>query len=77
LVNDGDQNQRYSAPNKCDHLFTIVPDGGSIVLNGCVSIEELVALAKDPDSDKQKNNKRAGESSAQSRDAGVFNHCQH
>lgn len=55
LVQNTDQNDRQSAPNKQDSLFAIVPDDRKIVFNVCILIEELVSSPKDDKAAKQKN----------------------
>ena len=54
LVEDGEQDQRQTAPDKYDCLLAIVSDDGHIVLDVWIAIEKLVSPAPDEHSGKQK-----------------------
>jgi len=74
LVQDAEQNQHQTAPNKEDFLLTIVSDDGYIVLDVWIAIEKLVSPAKDENPAKQKDDHRDSECDAQRRNARLFNH---
>ena len=67
LIEDGEQNQRQTAPHKYDFFLTIVSNDGYIVLNVWIAIEKLVSPAPDEDSGKQKDDYRDRESDTQRR----------
>jgi len=77
LVQDAEQNQHQTAPNKEDFLLTIVSDDEYIVLDVWVAIERLMSPAKDKNAAKQKDDHRDGERDAQCRNASLFNHRNH
>jgi len=74
LVQDAEQNQHQTAPNKEDFLLTIVSDDGYVVLDVWIAIEKLVSPAKDENPAKQKDDQRDSECDAQRRNARLFNH---
>jgi hypothetical protein len=68
LIQDTEQNQHQTCPNKNDCLLTIVSDYGHIVLNICIAIEKLVSPPEDAESycgkaedgERDRNPRRAG-----------------
>jgi hypothetical protein len=73
LVEDGEQDQRQTAPDKYDSLLAIVSDDGHIVLDGWIAIEKFVSPAPDEHSSKQKDDHGESESDTQRRNARLFN----
>jgi hypothetical protein len=50
LVQDTEQNQHQTGPNKNDCLLTIVSDYGHVVLDAWIAIEELMSPPEDAES---------------------------
>jgi hypothetical protein len=73
LVQDADQDQGQSAPNKQELLQTNVADGGDIVLDVWIAIEILMSPAEDKDSGIQENKDGNAEGNAQRGNAGLLN----
>ncbi|PYJ40481.1 MAG: hypothetical protein DME86_12085 [Verrucomicrobia bacterium] len=73
LVQDADQDQCQSAPNKQDLLQTNVADGGYIILHVWIAIEILMPPAEDKDSGSQEDKDCDAEGNAQRGNAGLFN----
>jgi len=76
LVQDADQDQHQTAPDKYDCL-TIVSDNGYIVLDVWIAIEKSMSPAKDENPAKQKDDYGESECDAQRRNSCLFNHCCH
>jgi hypothetical protein len=74
LVQDGDQDQHQTVPNKQDLLQTIVSDGRSIIFGVWIAIEKLVPPAEYGNASKQKDDYGESECDAQRRNASLFNH---
>ena len=55
LVQDTEQNQHQTGPNKNDCLLTVVSDYGHIVLNVWIAIEELMPSAENEHSGIQED----------------------
>jgi hypothetical protein len=64
LVQDAEQDECQSAPDKQDFFQTIVSNGGYIVLDVWITIEELVSSAEDEDSAIQEDKDRNAEGNA-------------
>ena len=64
LVQDVEQNQRQTAPNKHDRLLTIAPYNRHIVVDVWIAIEKLMSPAEDGNAAEQKNDHRDGEGDA-------------
>jgi hypothetical protein len=77
LIDDAEQNDRERAPDKPDYLRAIVSDDGDIVLDAWIAIEELMAPAKDEESDAEKDDCENGERHAQGGHASLFDRRQH
>jgi hypothetical protein len=77
LVQDAEQNQHQTAPNKYDCLLTIVSDDRYIVLDVWIAIEKLMSPAKHENVAKEKNDRRESECDAMRRNASLFNHRYH
>jgi hypothetical protein len=73
LVQDADQDQGQSAPNKQDLLQTNVADGGYIVLDVWIAIEILMSPSEDKDSGTQEDKDCDAEGNAQRGNTGLFN----
>jgi hypothetical protein len=73
LVQDADQDEGQSAPNKQDLLQTNVADGEYIVLDVWIAIEILVPHAEDEDSGIQEDKDGKTEGNAQRGNAGLLN----
>ena len=74
LVEDAEQDQHQTAPDKNDFLDPIVADDRSVVLNVWVAIEELVPLVKDEESNPGERDDCDCKRNAQRWNAGLFNH---
>lgn len=72
LVDDAEQNDRQPAPDEQDCFRAIVPDDRDIVLDARVAIEELVAPAKDEESDAEKDDCENGERHPQGGHTSLF-----
>jgi hypothetical protein len=77
LVEDAEQDQRESAPDKYDFFLAIVSGDPAVVLDVWIAIEKLVSSAPDEDSGKQKDDHSESESNAQRRNAGLCDHRYH
>ena len=73
LVEDAEQNQQQTAPNKYDYLLAIVSDNRHIVLKIWVAIEKLVAPLPDQDTGDHKHDHGESESDTQRWNALLFN----
>jgi len=74
LIQDADQDQGQSAPNKQDLLQTNVADGGYIVLHVWIAIEILMPPAPDKDSGTQEDKNCDAECNAQRGKSSLFNY---
>jgi len=77
LVQDGDQDQHQTVPNKQDFLQTIMSDDRYIILDVWIAIEKSVSPAQDANSAKQKDDHGESECDAQRRNPSLFNHRYH
>ena len=72
LVEDAEQNQHQTAPDKYDYLLAIVSDNRHIVLDVWVALEKLMAPAPDQDTGDHKHDHGESESDTQRRNARLF-----
>jgi hypothetical protein len=73
LIQDAEQDQRQTAPNKKDFFQTIVSDYGDIVLDVWIAVEKLVSSAENEDPAIQEDKDGNSECHAQRRNAGLLN----
>jgi hypothetical protein len=73
-MQDAEQCDCQTAPDKQDCLLTIVPDDRHIVLDVWIAIEKLVSPAPDENSGEQKDDYGDSEYDAQRGHSGLFDH---